>query len=73
MSEILRPDFSTTVPEPVDQVLDKAKSWGVDKIVIVGMTEGGEFITGGNFSDTAEILLMLRVAEADLVDTARIK
>lgn len=51
MGEVVPFTGITCVEEPPEQVLEKAKEWGLEKVVIVGLTADNELIVGGSFSE----------------------
>lgn len=70
MAEILQFTGMTTLDEPPPQLLEKAKAWGMTRCVVVGFDEQGELCFGGSFGDTACALLMLKLAERQLLDNS---
>lgn len=69
-AEILSFTGMTCVDEPPEQLLEKAKAWGMERCVVVGFDEAGELCFGGSFGDTACALLMLKLAERQLLDNS---
>lgn len=67
MGEVLKFKGITTVDEPIDNILDKAKSWGMIKCVVIGLDENGALKFGGSLSDAGEIMIMLEAAKLDLI------
>ena len=57
----------TTAPEPPNQVLEKAKEWGLERVVIVGADENGNLKWGGSFSEVEGILLLLEVVKFEIL------
>ena len=57
----------TTVDEPPEQALEKAKSWGLTRVVIVGEDEDGNLKWGMSFGDAATINWLLDLAKYDLI------
>lgn len=51
-----------------ESVLEKAKAWDMARALIIGVTEDGELRMGASFSDVAELLLLLKRAERDLME-----
>ena len=57
---------TTTAHEPAEQLLEKAKTWGCEDVIIIGIGEDGRLKTGGNTSDgerivaAAVVLLLLQ-------------
>lgn len=60
----------TTVKEPPEQVLEKAKTWGLTHVIIVGANEDGNFVWGGSYSDAESIHFLLECAQAQLIAEA---
>lgn len=67
MGDIVEFDGLTTVDEPADQVLEKAKTWNLETVVIAGLTEEGEIVTGGNSSDRALNNLIIDLAKQEIL------
>lgn len=67
MGDVTRLPTITTVPEPPDQMLEKAKEWGLERVIIIGANENGELIWGGSFSEVDGILLLLEMAKRELL------
>lgn len=60
----------TILPEAPETLLEKAKAWGLERVLVVGMTANGEFIMGGSHSEIAESVLLLELAKRDFLDAA---
>lgn len=52
----------TTVDEPAEYALEKAKAWGCDAVVVVG-AKGGGAVMGGSTSDAALVAWLLSSAQ----------
>ncbi len=61
-------DGVTTAPESADSLLEKAKGWGLDDVLILGFDAKGKFAFGGNMSSNPEILWLLAQAQKWLMD-----
>ncbi len=59
---------TTVVDESPNDVLEKAKAWGLEHVIIVGADENSKIIWGGSFSDVADINWLLDVAKQELVE-----
>lgn len=68
MSNVTNFTGITVVPEPADKFLEKAKTWGLDTCVVVGLTNDGDLAAGSNISDVAELVLLLERAKKDLIE-----
>lgn len=44
---------------PPAQLLEKAKAWDADHVIVIGETEDGQLLMGGNKCDLKEILWLL--------------
>lgn len=53
----------TTVDEPANQILEKAKDWDLDRCLVVGTDQEGKLVFGGNESDLGTMLLILERAK----------
>lgn len=71
MGNILEFTGLTSIKEPVDIVLEKAKLWGMDRCIILGFGEGAELIFGGSFSESGEILLLLELGKMEVLSNGR--
>lgn len=70
MSENVLPfTGATTVPEPPEQILEKAKAWNMRRCIVVGEDENGELVWGGSFSEADGINWLLDLAKYDLIHT----
>jgi hypothetical protein len=67
MGEVLRFRGITTVDETADQVLEKAKTWGMAKCIIIGLDDAGILKFGGTLSEAGEIMIMIEAAKIELI------
>lgn len=67
MGDVLRFRGITTVDEPIDGFLDKAKTWGMAKCIVIGLDDAGVLKFGGSLSEAGEIMIMLEAAKLDLI------
>ncbi len=58
----------TTVSEPANALLEKAKLWELDDVLIIGFDAEGKLAFGGNMSSNPEILWLLVQAQKWLMD-----
>lgn len=68
MAEILKYEGLTTLSEPAESVLEKAKGWGMDRCVIIGYRQDGSLAFGGNHAEAPEILMLLELAKKWLLE-----
>lgn len=68
MTNILPFTGTTTVDQPPETVLERAKGWGMERCVILGYRPDGSVAFGGSFSDTGDILLLLELARQFVID-----
>ena len=61
---------TTTVHEPAEKLLEKAKDWGLHDALVLGQADG-QFMFGGNMGDSAEILWLLELAKKQILDNVR--
>lgn len=66
-AEIVHLGTVTCVIEPPEQVLEKAKAWGMDRCLILGFDEDGALHMGGSFSNLAEMVLLLEAGRHRLM------
>ena len=64
MDNIIPFTGETTVDEDPTVVLEKAKSWGMTGVVILGYSDEETFISGGSISDVERINYLLDIAKA---------
>lgn len=57
----------TVADWPVDVALDKAKNWGMERCVIVGLDADGRLRFGGSTSDAGWMVVVLEATRLDLV------
>lgn len=58
---------ATTVPEPPEQFLEKAKAWKMRRCIVIGEDENGGLVWGGSFSEAATINWLIDLAKYDLM------
>lgn len=69
MGEVLKFRGITTVDEPPESILEKAKGWGMTQCVVLGFDEHAGLKFGGSLSDAGQIMLMLEAARLELIKT----
>lgn len=67
MAEIVEFTGETTIPEPPEKVLEKAKGWGMEAVMIIGHDVEGNLIWGGSISDSPLINWLLDAAKHELL------
>ena len=67
MAEVIKFTGMTTIPEPSEQVLEKAKAWDLETVIVLGTDSNGDLQWGGNFSDVEAINLLLDAAKFELL------
>jgi hypothetical protein len=70
VADIVRFPGMSTVPMAPAESLELAKGWDLERVVIVGMTNGGEFKFGGSHCDVPMINLLLDIAKKRMMETA---
>lgn len=68
MGEVVSFTGITTVPEDPAATLEKAKSWGLARVIIIGANDEGELLFGGSLSDVPEMAWLLDKAKQCLMD-----
>ena len=68
MSNVVSFGGITTVTIPAADELEKAKSWGMEDVLICGFGPKGEFHFGANNSDCERLLMLIKLAEKQIVD-----
>lgn len=58
----------TKVEISVDDLLEKAKLWGMKKVVVIGLDDDGDLCFGGSFSDVPLINFILDKAKFSMLD-----
>lgn len=69
MAEVVRFPGITRIPDDPSVALEKAKYWGMSRVVIVGWDADGALIFGGSHSELAETMLLLELAKKRLLET----
>jgi hypothetical protein len=69
MADILHFTGNTILPADPIEILEKAKAWGLERVVVLGWKEGGEFMFGGSHSEVAEANLLLDLGKRALIGT----
>lgn len=67
MGDILKFTGVTCVEEPPEQVLEKAKEWGLKYVIVIGAKEDGCLTWGMSFSDVQMMNLMLDATKHELL------
>lgn len=70
MAEVIKFTGITVLPETAESSLEKAKAWGLERVVICGLTESGEFVIGGSHSEVAETILILELGKKRFLEMA---
>jgi hypothetical protein len=70
MAEILAFTGNTIIPDTPENALEKAKAWGMTRVVICGLDSSGELIFGGSHSEIPETLLVLSLSVKRLLEAA---
>lgn len=68
MGDVVRFSGITTAPEPVEGVLEKAKLWDLERVLVIGHDGDGKLKWGGNFSEKEIIHWLLSCAQRDLLE-----
>lgn len=69
-ADVVRFPGNTIVPDAPEVALEKAKSWGLERVVICGWTTGDKFIIGGSHSEIAEAVFLLEFGKKRLLEQA---
>ena len=67
MAEVIEFPGNTTVEMDPADVLEKAKGWGLKRVVIVGEDHDGKPMFGGSTADVHFINFILDLAKKDLL------
>lgn len=70
MADIIAFSGETRLPDDPAIALEKAKDWGLERVVICGWAQDGKFHMGGSHSEIGEAALLLDIAKKKLVDIA---
>lgn len=57
----------TVIPIPPEELLEKAKGWGMVRCMVIGIDEDGDLAFGGSFSEISEMNLLLDRAKYDIL------
>lgn len=58
----------TRLDLPVDRILDGAKEWGAQSVVVIGRDGDGEFAFASSAADGGEVLWLLEKAKLELIE-----
>jgi len=58
----------TRLDVPVDKVLDAAKDWCAESVVVIGWDRNGEFGFASSAADGGEVIWLLEKAKLELFD-----
>lgn len=67
MGEVVILDTITSLPIPVERVLDGAKVCPED-VVVAGWDENGDFYLASSMTDMSEVLVLLALAQKNLLE-----
>ncbi len=56
----------TSIPEPPSDLLEKAKSWGATRAIVIAETEDGQLMWGASFGEAEGLNWLLDLAKTDL-------
>ena len=70
MGEVVKFRGNSILPISPEESLELAKGWGLESVVVIGLTPEGEFKYGGSSCDIPLILLMLAIAQKRMVEEA---
>ena len=59
---VVRFDGITKAHEPSEELLEKAKTWESEDVLVLGCDENGALSVGGNTSDVERVVWMLNAA-----------
>jgi len=54
-----------------DLYLEAAKEWDMESVLIIGIRENGQFVWGGNNDKIKDLLFMLEIAKANVIETIK--
>lgn len=67
MTNVLDFRVRPPAPAPANDLLDRAKLWGMDTVLVVGFDDDGDLCFGGNITDQPMINFMLDKAKQSLL------
>lgn len=70
VNEVVPFPGNTILPEAPNSILEKAKTWGLERCLVIGWDDNGEFIHGGSHCDIAGNILLLELAKKRQLDEA---
>lgn len=68
MADILHMLDGTFASEPPETTLKKAKKWGMERCMIIGLDDDGQLIFGGSFSEVPEMIFLLEIAKQFILE-----
>lgn len=71
MADILRFTGTTINDGLSEDALETAKGWGMERCVIIGFDQDNKLKFGGSTSDIAQIVMLLELAKARIIELAK--
>lgn len=68
MAEIVKFNGNTILPTTPKSILQQAKSWGMERCLVVGEDAEGNLKFGGSFCDAGDVLMLLELAKKFIID-----
>jgi hypothetical protein len=65
---VIRPDFITKGPVPVQAILEQAQSAGLEDVVVIGWVDGVGCYLGTSSGHAPEIIFLLELAKKQVLD-----
>ncbi len=67
VTKVLQFSGQTRVDTPANDLLEQAKLWGMERVLVVGLDDDGDLCFGGNTSDHPTINFLLDKAKHSLM------
>jgi len=67
VGDVVRFTGITTIGCTPEEVLEKAKEWGMEACCVVGFDKDNVLQFGGSTSDVAQVILMLELAKNQMI------
>ena len=71
MADIVEFPGETIVSEPPVVFLERAKAWGMDRCIVVGLDETDKIHYGSSFADIGDMLIMIELFKREILEGLR--
>jgi hypothetical protein len=68
MAEVVKFPGNTLLPTTPKKILQQAKSWDMDRCLVIGEDAEGKLKFGGSFCEAGDVLMMLELAKKFILE-----